>query len=136
MDKDRLVLRVGILGMMASLFAGSVPFAGAGPMGEKAARMRDAFTGENKKPNLDQLYKNSNLPRTHADFSMFHFVPRGDITIEQPDQARLLFRTPDGVPDGYAERRGAAVFYYDRTGKAVRVQRLTPEEIDRLNRAY
>lgn len=75
----------------------------------------------------------SNLPRVHADYSMFHFVPRGDEVTIQPERGRLLFRKKSGVPDGYAERRGAAIVYYDSTGKAVRIQRLTPEELDRMN---
>lgn len=49
------------------------------------------------------------------------FIPKGDRVKEQPDVNRLLFWTPTGEPDGYAEKRGTAVLYYDRTGKAVRV---------------
>ncbi|MCX5620405.1 hypothetical protein [Bombella pollinis] len=74
----------------------------------------------------------TSLPRVHADYSMFHFVPRGDEVTIQPEHGRLIFRKKSGVPDGYAERRGAAIVYYDSTGKAVRIQRLTPEELDRM----
>lgn len=89
-----------------------------------------------KKPNLNQLYRTSNLPRAHLDFSMFHFVPKGDKIIEQPDQARLIFQTPTGAPDGYGQRRGTSIFYYDASGKAIRIQHLTDEEIERLNHPY
>ncbi len=74
----------------------------------------------------------SALPHNHADYSMFHYVPRGDVMVPQPERGRLFFRTKDGRPDGYAEHRGGAVFYYDASGKAVRVQRLTDEELARL----
>ncbi|CDG33541.1 MULTISPECIES: hypothetical protein [Acetobacteraceae] len=75
----------------------------------------------------------SSLPRVHADYSMFHFVPRGDEVTVQPERNRLLFRKKSGQPDGYGERRGAAIVYYDSSGKPVRIQRLTPEELDRMN---
>lgn len=95
-----------------------------------------ACADEAKKPSLNQLYHSSNLPRTHIDYSMFHFVPHGDKTIPQPDQSRLLFQKPTGAPDGYGERRGTTIFYYDASGKAVRIQKLTEEEINILNRPY
>ncbi|MBA5726301.1 hypothetical protein [Bombella favorum] len=75
----------------------------------------------------------SSLPRVHADYSMFHFVPRGDEVTVQPERDRLLFRKKSGQPDGYAERRGAAIVYYDASGKPIRIQHLTPEELDRMN---
>lgn len=55
---------------------------------------------------------------------MFKFRPRGDKVIEQPDANRILFKRPDGTPDGYAQRRGNAVIYYDRFGKVSHVQTL------------
>ncbi|MXV43610.1 hypothetical protein GS501_00765 [Saccharibacter sp. 17.LH.SD] len=88
---------------------------------------------EPNKLTMHQVYRSSSLPHTAADFSMFHFVPRGDKMVTEPEHGRLLFQTPDGRPDGYGERRGTAIVYYDRTGKAVRVQHLTQDEIDRLN---
>ncbi|WP_245539134.1 hypothetical protein [Saccharibacter floricola] len=87
---------------------------------------------QHKQPSMHQLYRSSSLPHAAADFSMFHFVPRGDKMVEEPEHGRLLFRTKGGEPDGFAERRGGAIVYYDRRGKAARVQRLTPDEIDRL----
>jgi hypothetical protein len=48
--------------------------------------------------------------------------------IEQPDAFRLLFQTKDGQPDGYAERRGTSVFYYDRYGKLRQIQPLPEDE--------
>lgn len=75
-----------------------------------------------KGPSLHDLAKSTTLRKAHADFSRYRYCPPGDKIIEQPDAARLLFRTPDGQPDGYAERRGSAIVYYDRAGKAIRVQ--------------
>jgi len=83
---------------------------------------QDAGDGP-KKPDMHELARNSSLPKSHADFSRFYHPP-GDKVIEQPDAFRLLFRTPNGLPDGYAERRGNAVIYYDSTGKVTRVQPL------------
>ncbi|EHH68205.1 hypothetical protein [Gluconobacter morbifer] len=80
-----------------------------------------------KKPDMHDLYRNSQLPKSHADFSRYKYRPRGDKVIEQPDAFRLMFQTKDGQPDGYAERRGTSVFYYDRFGKLTQVQPL-PEE--------
>ncbi|MCX5616939.1 hypothetical protein NQF87_08150 [Bombella sp. TMW 2.2559] len=75
----------------------------------------------------------SSLPRMHADYSMFHFVPRGDEVTVQPEHDRLLFRKKSGQPDGYGERRGGAIVYYDASGRPVRIQRLTQEEMDRMD---
>ncbi|QDH17139.1 hypothetical protein [Swingsia samuiensis] len=80
-----------------------------------------------KKPNMHELFRNSAVPKSHADFSRFKYRPIGDTVIEQPDAFRLLFRTPDGQPDGYAERRGMSVFYYDRHGNMTHIQPL-PED--------
>lgn len=91
-----------------------------------------AEEGEHKL-SMHQLYRSSSLPHASADFSMFHFVPRGDKMVEEPEHGRLLFRTKGGQPDGFAERRGGAVVYYDRMGKAIRVQRLTEDELARMN---
>ncbi|WP_035773675.1 hypothetical protein [Asaia astilbis] len=77
-----------------------------------------------KKPDMHQLAKSSALPKAEADFSMFKYRPRGDKVIEQPDANRILFKRPDGTPDGYAQRRGNAVIYYDRSGKVSHVQPL------------
>jgi hypothetical protein len=77
-----------------------------------------------KTPSMHQLAKNPSMPSMHGDFSQFHYRPAGDRIIEQTDANRLLFWTQDGKPDGYAERRGNAILYYDRTGKAVRVQEM------------
>ncbi|WP_408887068.1 hypothetical protein [Kozakia baliensis] len=83
--------------------------------------------GEKKKPNMHELARVSSLPKAHADFSQFRYRPAGDKVIEQPEAQRILFRTPGGVPDGYAERHGNAVIYHDRTGRVVRVQSLDDE---------
>lgn len=69
------------------------------------------------------------LPRARKDFSKYHFTPPGDRVVEQPDTNRLLFWTKDGQPDGYAQRRGSSVIYYNAQGQAIRVQRLTPQEL-------
>ncbi|WP_370265321.1 hypothetical protein [Asaia sp. W19] len=77
-----------------------------------------------KKPDMHQLARSSALPKAEADFSMFKYRPPGDKVIEQPDANRILFKRPDGTPDGYAQRRGDAVIYYDRYGKVSHVQPL------------
>lgn len=69
------------------------------------------------------------LPRAHKDFSKYRFCPPGDKIKEQPDSNRLLFWTQDGKPDGYAQRRGSSIIYYNAQGQAIRVQRLTAEEL-------
>lgn len=79
---------------------------------------------DKKKPNMHQLARSSALQKAEADFSMFKYRPPGDKIIEQPDANRLLFKNPDGAPDGYAQRRGNAIIYYDRTGKVSHVQNL------------
>ncbi|GBQ14891.1 hypothetical protein [Swaminathania salitolerans] len=79
---------------------------------------------EKKKPDMHQLARSSALPKAEADFSMFRYRPPGDKVIEQADAHRLLFKRPDGTPDGYAQRRGNAVIYYDRNGKVSHVQPL------------
>ncbi|GBQ20600.1 hypothetical protein ACLRDC_06110 [Gluconacetobacter sacchari] len=81
-----------------------------------------------KGPTMHQLAARPPVPSARKDFSQFLYRPAGDKVIEQSDADRLLFWTPQGTPDGYAERRGNAIFYYDRGGHAVRVQVLpTPE---------
>jgi hypothetical protein len=75
-----------------------------------------------KKPDMHELARISSLPKAHKDFSAFRYRPRGDKVIEQADANRLLFRTPDGQPDGYAERRGDAIVYFDRHGQVMQVQ--------------
>ncbi|GBQ98841.1 hypothetical protein JK203_08645 [Gluconobacter cerinus] len=89
---------------------------------------QDADGDGPKKPSMHELYHSSSLPRSHADFSRFKYRPPGDKVVEQPDAFRLLFRTRDGQPDGYAERRGDAVIYYDRYGKVTHVQPLAPDD--------
>jgi len=79
-----------------------------------------------KKPSLHSLAQNSALPKAYKDFSQFLYRPSGDRVVEQPESDRLMFWTKTGQPDGYAQRRGDSIFYYDRTGRAVRVQQLPP----------
>lgn len=87
-----------------------------------------------KVPSLHQQARESKLPRAHADFSLFHFIPNGDEVIQRADTKQLLFRRLDGTPDGYAQQRGTAIFYYDRFGNLTQVQRIgvrvgkTPKE--------
>ncbi|MCE2579726.1 hypothetical protein NO263_14500 [Gluconacetobacter entanii] len=70
---------------------------------------------------MHQLSRHPPLPRLHMDYSQYRFIPPGDKVKEQPDVNRLLFWTQHGTPDGYAERHGGAIVYYDSTGKAIRV---------------
>ncbi|GAJ30384.1 hypothetical protein [Acidomonas methanolica] len=83
---------------------------------------------EKKPPSLHELAHQSNLPHAHANFRRYLYRPEGDKVIEQPEAERLIFRTPDGEPDGYAERRGPAIIYHDRSGKVIRVQPLEEDE--------
>nr|WP_240149185.1 MULTISPECIES: hypothetical protein [Asaia] len=77
---------------------------------------------DKKKPDMHQLARSSALPKAEADFSMFKYRPPGDKIVEQADAHRMLFKRPDGTPDGYAQRRGNAIIYYDRAGKVSHVQ--------------
>ena len=83
-----------------------------------------------KGPDMHKLAAKPPLPRAHKDFSKFRYVPQGDKIKEQADANRLFFWTPDGKPDGYAQRRGSNIIYYDAQGKAIRVQRLQPGELE------
>ncbi|MFT8675803.1 MAG: hypothetical protein ABF990_06190 [Acetobacter sp.] len=69
------------------------------------------------------------LPRAQRDFAKYRFRPKGDKVMEQPENNRLLFWTQDGRPDGYAQRRGNSVIYYNAQGQATQIQRLTPAEM-------
>ncbi|MCX2562628.1 hypothetical protein [Acetobacter thailandicus] len=82
-----------------------------------------------KAPSMHSLAAKPPLPRAHKDFSKFRYTPPGDKIVEQAAANRLLFWTKDGKPDGYAQRRGNSIIYYDAQGKAVRVQRLTEAEL-------
>ncbi|MFT8890327.1 MAG: hypothetical protein ABF888_00670 [Acetobacter papayae] len=81
------------------------------------------------RPDMHKLAGKPPLPRAHKDFSKYKFTPPGDKVVEQADANRLLFWTPDGRPDGYAQRRGSSVIYYNAQGVAVRVQRLSAAEM-------
>lgn len=78
---------------------------------------------------MHRLAEKPPLPRAHKDFSQYRFRPPGDKLQIQADSNRLLFWTPDGRPDGYAQRRGGSIIYYNAQGKAIRVQHLTSSEI-------
>ncbi|AQS86575.1 MAG: hypothetical protein ABF856_06320 [Acetobacter aceti] len=80
-------------------------------------------------PDMHELASRFNATRVKKDYSYIHRPP-GDKVVEQPDMDRLLFWTKGGQPDGYAQRRGDSVIYYDAGGQAVRVQRLAPGEGD------
>ena len=64
-----------------------------------------------KGPDMHKLAAKPPLPRAHKDFSKFRYVPQGDKVKEQADANRLFFWTPDGKPDGYAQRRGDNIIY-------------------------
>ncbi|GAL97960.1 hypothetical protein AD948_00280 [Acetobacter senegalensis] len=82
-----------------------------------------------KGPDMHKLAAKPPLPRAHKDFSKFRYRPAGDKVQEQADANRLLFWTPDGKPDGYAQRRGSSIIYYNAQGQATRVQHLEPNEL-------
>lgn len=92
-----------------------------------AAAMADD-DDEEKHPDMHALAANPGIPKAHKDFSAYRFRPEGDLVVEQPDTGRLLFRTKDGRPDGYAVRRGGSIVYYNAAGHPTRVQHLTAEE--------
>ncbi|WP_230975851.1 hypothetical protein [Acetobacter garciniae] len=69
------------------------------------------------------------LPRAQRDFAKYKFRPPGDKVMEQPENNRLLFWTQDGKPDGYAQRRGSSVIYYNAQGQATQIQHLTAAEM-------
>lgn len=83
-----------------------------------------------KGPDMHHLAAKPPLPRAHKDFSKFRYRPAGDKVQEQADANRLLFWTQDGKPDGYAERRGSSIIYYNAQGQATRVQRLEASELE------
>lgn len=91
------------------------------------AQDADGDGDEKKGPDMHELASRFNSSRVHKDFSYIS-RPKGDKVQEQPDLDRLLFWTTDGRPDGYAQRRGDSVIYYDAAGQAVRVQHLQPGE--------
>ncbi|ACI50321.1 conserved hypothetical protein [Gluconacetobacter diazotrophicus PA1 5] len=91
-----------------------------------APALADDEEEAHKTMSLHQLAKRPPIPTAHKDFSQYRYRPAGDKIVEQSDADRLMFWTQDGTPDGYAERRGNAILYYDRTGKAVRVQEMDP----------
>lgn len=80
-------------------------------------------------PDMHALSSRFNAVRVKKDYSYIH-RPRGDKVVEQPDIDRLLFWTPDGKPDGYAQRRGDSVIYYDAGGRPTRVERIPPGVAD------
>lgn len=82
-----------------------------------------------KGPDMHKLAAKPPLPKAHKDFSKFRFIPQGDRVQEQADSNRLLFWTPDGRPDGYAQRRGSGIIYYNAQGQVTRVQRLDAREM-------
>nr|WP_298796323.1 hypothetical protein [uncultured Acetobacter sp.] len=83
-----------------------------------------------KGPDMHHLAAKPPLPRAHKDFSKFRYRPEGDKVQEQAEANRLLFWTQDGRPDGYAERRGSSIIYYNAQGQAIRVQRLEASELE------
>ncbi|GBQ22469.1 hypothetical protein AA0472_0781 [Acetobacter estunensis NRIC 0472] len=115
-----MLWRVGgvalLAGMMATpVLAQSLP--GGGEDDKKSA------------PDMQALSKHFNAMRVRKDYSYIQ-RPVGDKVVEQPDIDRLMFWTKDGRPDGYAQRRGDSVIYYDAGGRAVRVQHLAPGQAD------
>lgn len=113
------------------LMAGFLALATPGVLAHPAmAQEADGDEEGHKGPDMHKLAAKPPLPRAHKDFSKFRYVPEGDKVKEQADSNRLLFWTATGQPDGYAQRRGDSIIYYDAQGKAIRVQRLQPGELD------
>ena len=103
------------------LCTGLLPGAALAAGGHADAGNEDPGEASQRHASMHQLSKRPPLPRLHMDYSQYRYIPQGDKIKEQPDVNRLLFWTPTGEPDGYAEKRGTAILYYDRTGKAIRV---------------
>ncbi len=90
----------------------------------------DGGDGDEKTgPDMHAMASKFNSTRVRKDYSYIS-RPAGDRVQEQPDMDRLLFWTKDGKPDGYAQRRGDSVIYYDSSGHPERVQHLAPGEGD------
>lgn len=118
--------------IMFGLCATTLPFVTSVPVhaeGDLLGGGEDDDSDAHRASSMHNLAGKLPLPRARKDFSKYHFTPPGDKIIEQPDTNRLLFWTKDGQPDGYAQRRGSSVIYYNAQGQAVRVQRLTAEEM-------
>ncbi|MDG6094236.1 hypothetical protein LOC54_03760 [Acetobacter sp. AN02] len=94
-----------------------------------AARADEGDDGP-KKPDMHEMAAHPGFTKVHKDFSAYRYRPAGDIVKEQPDTDRLMFWTKEGQPDGYAQRRGDSIIYYNAAGNAIRVQRLQPGELD------
>ena len=107
--------------LSAWLCAAMVPSVARADAGHADAGNEDPGEASQRQSTMHQLSKRPPLPRLHMDYGQYRYIPKGDVIKEQPDLNRLLFWTKSGEPDGYAEKRGNAVLYYDRTGKAVRV---------------
>ena len=114
-------IRLRHLVLAAWLGAAVAPGVALAESGHADAGNEDPGEASQRHATMHQLSKKPPLPTLHMDYSQYRYIPRGDRIKEQPDLNRLLFWTPTGEPDGYAEKRGTAVLYYDRTGKAIRV---------------
>lgn len=123
-------LVMGLVALSAPIFATHPVMAADEDGGGGGGEGGDGDDEGHKGPDMHKLAAKPPLPRAHKDFSKFRYVPQGDKVKEQADANRLFFWTPDGKPDGYAQRRGDSIIYYDAQGKAIRVQRLQPGEMD------
>ncbi|MBB3884020.1 hypothetical protein [Acetobacter oeni] len=103
---------------------------GGGGGGDDGGGGGDGDGDEKSGPDMNAMASKFNATRVHKDFSYIRYRPAGDRVQVQPDLDRLLFWTKDGKPDGYAQRRGDSVIYYDSAGHASRVQHLEPGEGD------
>nr|WP_241503253.1 hypothetical protein [Komagataeibacter melaceti] len=113
--------------LSAWLCAALAPVGAMAEGGHTDAGNEDPGEASQRHFSMHQLSKKPPLPRLHMDYGQYRYIPEGDKIKEQPDMNRLLFWTKGGEPDGYAERRGSAILYYDRTGKAVRVDTNPPQ---------
>lgn len=96
--------------------------------GSALAQEPDGGDDKDSAADMHALAQKFSTARVKKDYSYIRYRPPGDRIVEQPETDRLLFWTRDGQPDGYAQRRGSSVIYYDAAGRAVRVQRLAPGE--------
>ncbi|QCE35106.1 hypothetical protein FAI40_07035 [Acetobacteraceae bacterium] len=83
-------------------------------------------------PSLQEQFENSVVTKSDYDLRLFRYIPRGAILVRQPEHRRVLFQDKDHHSLGYAQQKGAAIFYYDGQGKITNVQRLSPEEMEEI----
>lgn len=115
--------------LLVCLMAGPVLAQPPGGGGDGGGGGGEGGDDDKSGPDMHAMASRINATRVRKDYSYIS-RPAGDRIQEQPDLDRLLFWSKDGKPDGYAQRRGDSVIYYDSAGRASRVQHLAPGQGD------